>query len=113
MAILISFGDTKPDKELVALMIAKASAYHFVRESTLKLVYDHRWVTKEHPEAASYDRKCWHIRDDSTPSADSRGLEGCQGLLEGLYEGWLLARKQLNADALPVPKHPVTIIGRT
>jgi hypothetical protein len=95
MSILISWGETRPNDKLVELMIAKGSAYHFIR-GPVRLVYDYRWA-KEGEEPASYDYKCWHLRDDSQVSADSRGLEGCQGMMEGLQEGWVLAQ----ANALP------------
>jgi hypothetical protein len=115
MAILISFGEDEsapPDKDLVALMISKASSYHFVHASTIRLVYDYRWVTAERPEPASYDSKCWHIKEDSNAPQTSHGVEGCQALLEGLHEGWLLARKQLGVPPVK-PKALKTKSSRT
>lgn len=95
--ILISWGDKKPDEKLVELMIDKAKAFHVVYKPVF--MYGYRWP-KEDGTAESYDSKCWHIRDDlCTATADSRGLEGCRGLLEGLQEGWDLAM-----STMPVKK---------
>lgn len=50
----------------------------------------YRWPNAD-GTAASYDTKCWHIRDDVSRAGQcSQGVESCQGLLEGLQEGWNL-----------------------
>lgn len=92
-AILISWGETKPDQELVDLMLQKAKSFHVIT-SQVRLHYGYRWP-KEDGTAESYDQECWHIRDDLCRAGyDSRGVEGCQCLLEGLNEGYALAKKQ-------------------
>lgn len=102
-AILISWGETKPDQELVDLMLQKAKAFHVIT-SQVRLHYGYRWP-KEDGTAESYDRKCWHIRDDlCRAGAGSHGLEGCQGLLEGLNEGYDLAKKQFAPKPKPARK---------
>lgn len=91
MTILISWDQAKPDQKLVDLMLEKAKAFHVI--GTPILSYGHRWPNAD-GSAADYDRKCWHIRDDMcTAGANSSGLECCQALLEGLQEGWNLAKK--------------------
>jgi len=96
MTILHAWGATKPDQALTDLMLTKIAAFHFVRNPTL--VFGFEWPNADgtHPD---YDRECWHIRDDSTPQAGSRGLECCQALLEGLEEGYLLAKRAQPAPA--------------
>jgi hypothetical protein len=94
---------TPPPADLVALMIRKASSYHCVT-SDLKLVYDYRWA-KAGEEPASYDRKCWHLRDDlSRATQCSRGVEDCQGMMEGLREGYELGLKAPRPKTPPTPK---------
>ena len=69
-------------------MIEKAKAFHVVSDP--KFVYGYRWPNAD-GTAASYDTKCWHIRDDVSRAGQcSQGVESCQGLLEGLQEGWNL-----------------------
>ena len=86
--VLFSWGQTKPHTALVELMLTKAAAFHICRKP--ELVYGYRWPNAD-GTAADYDDKCWHIRDEGcTAGADSRGLECCQALLEGLQEGWAL-----------------------
>ncbi len=88
--IFISWGDKKPDQKLVDLMLTKMAAFHIVVKP--QFVFGYRWPNPD-GTAADYDRKCWHIRDDNSPAtAGSRGLECCQAMLEGLQEGWNLAK---------------------
>lgn len=88
-AILISWGDTKPDQRLVNVMIEKAKSFHVINKPEFK--YGPRWPAAD-GTYPTYDSPCWHIRDDlCTAGAGSHGLEGCQGVLEGLQEGWSLA----------------------
>jgi hypothetical protein len=90
--VLISWGDKKPDQRLVDKMIEKAKAFHVVSDP--KFVYGYRWPNPD-GTAASWDTKAWHIRDDASRAPQhSQGVEGVQGLLEGLQEGWDLRGKQ-------------------
>lgn len=89
--ILISWGQDKPHAALVALMISKAEAYHVI--SKPELHYGPRWPNEDGTHA-DYDQPCWHIRDlGCRAPASSSGVEGCQGLLEGLQAGWELRGK--------------------
>lgn len=102
MAVLISWGEKKPDERLVELMIRKAKAFHVVCEPVFG--YGYRWA-KEGERPADYDRECWRIRDDLCMAGpSSHGLEGCQGLLEGLQEGWDLAMSTMPAKKVKVKK---------
>lgn len=90
MTIFISWGTTKPNEKLVALMLEKLKAFHIVRKP--EFVFGHRWPEPD-GTAKSYDPKCWHIRDDlCQANSSSRGLECAQALLEGLNEGFALAK---------------------
>lgn len=89
--ILISWGTTKPDQRLVDLMIEKAKAFHCVYQPEFKFGF--RWPAPDGSHA-SYDDECWQIRDDMSQAGQcDRGVEACQGLLEGLQAGWDLALK--------------------
>jgi hypothetical protein len=88
--VLISFGQEKPDAALVELMLDKIKPYYFTRGAVFR--YGYKW-SKDGETPVSYDEQCWHIADPSDAPADHRGVEGCQAMLEGLYEGWMLGTK--------------------
>lgn len=91
MLLLHTFGEEKPDADLVALMIKKAETYHCCQKPvTLQFGWQSEWHKNN-----GYPQE-WFLSDPREPRGGEMNrlmVEACQGMMEGLYEGWRLGTK--------------------
>lgn len=93
MIILYTFSQDKLDADLAKLMMQKVQTYHCA--DTAELVFE---PVRGHGEAT------WHIREPN--KEPPRGMiaelqvSSCRSMIEGLYQGWMLATKPARDKAL-------------
>lgn len=104
MLILHTFPGAEnepPDADLVALMIKKAEEYHCCQKPvTLSFDYIHR--KEDGTPVFDHTGKQWHLWDPRIERGGDMNrlmVESCKGMMEGLYEGWMLGSKPLRDAA--------------